>query len=64
VLRLFSIVKFITPSEAETKGQKAVEFLRRIGQNDDSEELPVSDKPTRSSNALLKTKISEAGSKL
>ena len=43
VLRLSSIVKFMTPSEAETKRQKAVEFLRRIGQDDDADRFEVMD---------------------
>ena len=30
-------MKFLTPSEAETKRLKAVEFLRRIGQDDDAD---------------------------
>jgi methylthioribose-1-phosphate isomerase len=32
-------MKFLTPSEAESKRQKAVEFLHRIGNNDLAEEF-------------------------
>jgi hypothetical protein len=33
----------MTPSEAETKRQKAVEFLRRIGQDDDADRFEAMD---------------------
>ena len=33
------VVKALTPDEAEAKRQKAVEFLRRLGREDDADEF-------------------------
>ena len=38
-----SVPKLMTTSEAETKRQKAVEFLRRIGKSDDAERFEAMD---------------------
>ena len=37
------VVKSMTRSEAEAKGQKAVEFLRRIGREDDADQFEAMD---------------------